>query len=109
MFINNFAEKVIARKRKEFRDSNAKENIDKLNQELIDIKNIMHENFDMILNRDRNLSKISQMSADLKDNSKRFKRDAKKMRLSLWLQKYATAIAISCVFLFILYIKFYLF
>lgn len=62
---------MIARKKKEFRDSNAKENIDKLNQELVDIKNIMHENFDMILNRDRNLSKISQMSSDLKDNSKK--------------------------------------
>ena len=64
-------EKTITRKRKEFRDSSAKENIDRLNQELIDIKNIMHENFDMILNRDKNLSKISQMSSDLKDNSKK--------------------------------------
>ena len=62
---------MIARKRKEFRDSSAKENIDKLNQELLDIKNIMHENFDMILNRDKNLSKISQMSSELKDNSKK--------------------------------------
>jgi hypothetical protein len=52
-------EKVIAKKKKEFRDANAKENIDKLNQELMDIKSIMHENFDMILNRDKNLSKIS--------------------------------------------------
>ena len=69
----------------------------------------MHENFDMILNRDKNLSKISQMSSDLKDNSKKFKRDAKKMRLSMWLQKYATFIAIGAVLLFILYIKFYLF
>jgi len=64
-------ERVIARKKKEFRDSNAKENIDKINQELMDIKSIMHENFDMILNRDKNLSKISQMSSDLKDNSKK--------------------------------------
>ena len=100
---------MIAKKRKEFRDSSAKENIDKLNQELLDIKSIMHENFDMILNRDKNLNKISQMSADLKDNSKKFKRDAKKLRLSMWLQKYATAIAIGAVILFILYIKFYLF
>lgn len=29
----------------------------------------MHENFDMILNRDKNLSKISQLSSDLKDSS----------------------------------------
>lgn len=62
---------MIARKRKEFRDSTAKENIDKLNQELIDIKNIMHENFDLVLNRDKNLNKISQMSTDLKDNSRK--------------------------------------
>lgn len=71
LMITDNSEKVIARKKKEFRDSNAKENVDKLNQELVDIKNIMHENFDMILNRDRNLSKISQMSSDLKDNSKK--------------------------------------
>ncbi len=64
-------EKTIAKKRKEYRDSSAKENIDRLNQELLDIKSIMHENFDMILNRDKNLSKISQMSSDLKDNSKK--------------------------------------
>ena len=102
-------ERVIAKKRKDFRDSNAKENIDKLNQELLDIKSIMHENFDMILNRDKNLGKISQMSSDLKDNSKRFKRDAKKLRLSLWLQKYASFIAVGAIVLFIVYIKFYLF
>ena len=64
-------EKTVTKKRKEFRDSSAKENIDRLNQELMDIKNIMHENFDMILNRDKNLNKISQMSSELKDNSKK--------------------------------------
>lgn len=100
-------EKVISRKKKEFRDSSAKENIDKLNQELMDIKSIMHENFDMILNRDRNLSKISQMSSDLKDNSKKFRKDAKKLRLSMWLRQYATWIAIGLILLFILYIRLY--
>jgi vesicle transport protein SEC22 len=79
-------EKVIAKKKKEFRDSNAKENIDKLNQELMDIKQIMHENFDMVLNRDKNLSKISQMSSDLKDNSRKFKKDAKNLKMSMWLR-----------------------
>lgn len=102
-------EKVISRKKKEFRDSSAKENIDKLNQELMDIKSIMHENFDMILNRDKNLSKISQMSSDLKDNSKKFKKEAKKLRLTMWLRQYATWIAVGGLLLFILYMKFYVF
>jgi vesicle transport protein SEC22 len=113
-------EKTITKKRKEYRDSSAKENIDRLNQELIDIKNIMHENFDMILNRDKNLSKISQMSSDLKDNSKKviyicliivlkFRKDAKKLRLTMWLRQYATYIAIGLLLVFILYMKFYVF
>ena len=100
-------EKTISKKRKEFRDSSAKENIDRLNQELLDIKSIMHENFDMILNRDKNLSKISQMSSDLKDNSKKFRKDAKKLRLTMWLRQYATFIAIGLILLFILYMKFF--
>jgi hypothetical protein len=62
-------EKVIARKRKEFRDSSTKENIDKLNQQLMDVSKIMSENFEMILNRDQNLKKISQLSSDLKYSS----------------------------------------
>lgn len=75
----------------------------------MDIKSIMHENFDMILNRDKNLSKISQMSSDLKDHSKKFKKDAQKLKLSMWLRQYATWIAVGILLLFILYIKFYVF
>lgn len=35
----------------------------------MDVSKIMSENFDMILNRDKNLNKISQMASDLKQNS----------------------------------------
>ena len=54
-----YLEKVIAKKRKDFRDANATENINKLNQELLDVSKIMSENFEMILNRGNNLGKIS--------------------------------------------------
>ena len=74
----NILEKTISKKRKEYRDSNTKENIEKLKEELMDIKNIMHENFEMVLNRDKNLGKITQMSSDLKDNSKKVSRNQKK-------------------------------
>ena len=55
-FLYHCLEKQINRKRKDFRDVNAKENIDKLNQELMDVSKIMTESFDMLLNRDRNLN-----------------------------------------------------
>lgn len=37
----------------------------------MDVSKIMSENFDMILNRDKNLNKISEMATNLKDNSKK--------------------------------------
>jgi len=49
-------EKQINRKRKDFRDTNAKENVDKLNQELLGVSQIMTESFEMLLNRDKNLN-----------------------------------------------------
>ena len=52
-------ERVILKKKKEFKDMNKQENLDKLNQELIDVNKIMTESFEMLLNRDNNLSKIS--------------------------------------------------
>ena len=49
---------MILKKRKEFKDMNAEENIERLNQELIDVNKIMTESFEMLLNRDNNLNKI---------------------------------------------------
>ena len=62
-------EKTIHRKRKEFRDVSAKENIDKLKSELMDVNKIMVESFDMLLNRDKNLNKLHQQATDLKMGS----------------------------------------
>ena len=51
-------ERVILKKKKEFKDMNAQENLNKLNEELIDVNKIMTESFEMLLNRDNNLTKI---------------------------------------------------
>ena len=62
-------EKTINSKKKGFRDMNAQENIEKLNQELMDVNKIMTESFDMLLNRDNNLNKIVSDSANLRESS----------------------------------------
>ena len=49
---------------------NAHENIEKLNQELMDVNKIMTESFDMLLNRDNNLNKMVSDSRTLADSSK---------------------------------------
>lgn len=37
----------------------------------MDVSKIMSENFEMILNRDKDLHKISDMASNLKENSKK--------------------------------------
>ena len=101
-------ERVISKKRKEFRDANAKENIDKLNQELVDVRNIMSENFDMLLNRDRSLNELSQLGQSLSEDSGKLKKDAKNLKLAFIFRQYMTYIVIAAVFLFLLLIKIYL-
>ena len=100
-------ERIINKKRKEYRDANARENIDKLNAELVDVKNIMTESFDMILNRDKNLTELSELGGKLSQDSGKMKNDAKKLRLSYMFRQYMTYIVIAAIFIFLLLIKFY--
>lgn len=74
-------ERIINKKRKEYRDASTKENIDKLNMELGEVKNIMSESFEMLLNRDKNLNKLTELGKSLADDSKRMKKDAKNLKM----------------------------
>ena len=83
-------ERVILKKRKEFKDMNAEENIERLNQELIDVNKIMTESFEMLLNRDNNLNKIQERSSQLRDSSKDLRKGAKNLKLAFLFRKYMT-------------------
>ena len=98
---------MINKKRKDFRDANAKENIDKLNQELVDIKNIMSESFEMLLNRDKNLNKLTELGKNLSEDSGKMKKSAKNLKMAYFMRKYMTYIVISAVVLFLFIMKIY--
>ena len=100
-------ERVINKKRKEYRDASAKENIDKLNQELVDVKNIMSESFEMLLNRDKNLNKLTELGKSLTEDTKRMKRDAKNLKMKYFFKKHMTYIALAAVLLLLILLKIY--
>lgn len=79
-------ERVINKKRKEYLDQGTKENINKLNQELVDVKNIMSESFEMLLNRDKNLNKLTEMGKNLSQDSAAMKKSAKNLKLQFYLR-----------------------
>ena len=100
---------MILKKKKEFKDVNAQENLDKLNQELIDVNKIMTESFEMLLNRDNNLNKIQAQSATLRDSSKDLRKGAKNLKMSMLFRKYMTPIIICLIVFFLLMMKFFVF
>ena len=100
---------MILKKKKEFKDANAQENLDKLNQELVDVNKIMTESFDMLLNRDNNLTKISAQSSTLRDASKDLRKSAHNMKMSMWFRKYMTPIIIAAIVFFLILMKLFVF
>ena len=102
-------ERVINKKRKEFRDASTTDNIARLNQELVDVKNIMSESFEMLLNRDKNLNKLSELGRSLSEDSKKMRKEAKNLKLQYLLRKYMTYIVIGLVVVFLLMMKIYVF
>ena len=49
-------ERNINRLKREYKDSSSQANIDKLNKELVDVNDIMKKNFDLLLNREGDLT-----------------------------------------------------
>ena len=102
-------EKTILKKKKEFKDHTAQENLAKLNQELIDVNKIMTESFEMLLNRDGNLKKIEGQSANLRDSSKDLRKSAKNLKMAFWFRKYMTPIILCAIVAFLLFMYLFVF
>jgi len=48
-------EKFLKKKKSEYNDPNSMDNISKLNKEIMDIKNIMTESINLLVDRDKNI------------------------------------------------------
>ena len=96
---------LIQRKQREFRDARQQNN--KLQEDLSEIQTIMRKNIDEILNRGEKLDHVSSISQDLQQKSKDFKWGAKKLTWQARLQQYGPMVAGSCFVLLVLYFKFF--
>ena len=101
-------ERAVNRIKKEYKDSNSAMNVERLNKELLDINNIMRDNFELILNRESTLKSLSGKAGDLKKNSKKFKDNARKLKMSFYWRKYGTIAAIVGAFILFFLIRYLL-
>ena len=74
-----------------------------LNKELDDVKHIVKQNIESILERESTLVEMEGMATNLRDNSMMFEGKAKKLKWSMWLRKNAIYIVIAVILLVVIY------
>ena len=74
---------------------------------MVDVKNIMSESFEMLLDRDKNLNKLTELGKSLSEDSKKMKKNAKNLKMAYFLRKYMTYILIIAIIIFLFIIKIY--
>ena len=67
----------------------------------------MSESFEMLLNRDKNLNKLTELGKNLSEDSKKMKKDAKNLKLAYFMKKYMTYIVITAIIIFLILVKIY--
>jgi len=75
----------------------------------MDVNTIMKENIELLLNRDGDLQNLMGKSGKLKDVSKKYKDDAKKLKMAFYWRKYKAIAAIVGILLIFLLLKFWVF
>lgn len=95
-------------KKKRLQYMNPSRDMMELHQELEEVKNIMKQNIDILLERDKTLGEIEDMSGKLSSESKLFADKAHKLNFSMWLRKWGLCLAIVLVLSCGLYYRFIL-
>ncbi|RKF79072.1 Protein transport protein sec22 [Golovinomyces cichoracearum] len=78
----------ISRTKGTYSDSRAAQNLDKLNDELRDVTNVMTKNIEDLLYRGDSLERMGEVSSRLKEDSQKYRRAAVKMNWQLLLKQY---------------------
>lgn len=95
--------------KKQYQDSRSKANLDKLNDELRDVADIMSQNIRDVVGRGRQLNDISSMASRLAMDSKTLYTDAKYLNFLEKYRKYAPAVAVGGVVMIVIYLRLFWF
>lgn len=96
---DNFLQKT----RKTYSDKKVQDNLDQLNQELHGVKQIMSKNIEDLLYRGDSLDKMSDLSASLKESSKKYRKSAQRINLELLISQYAPIAIVALFFVFLIW------
>lgn len=100
-------DRTLVQMRREFADPQSRQSVQKLNNEIQDIQNIMRTSLQDMMVRGEHLDDIKDRSEGLRDTSKQFAANARRLNLLAMWRKYAPLIVGALVIIVFLYIRFY--
>lgn len=89
----------IQRTKKSYENPRASDNLDKVQAQLKETTQIMSKNLEDLLYRGDSLEKMSTMSSDLKESSRKYKRAAVRINWELLLKQYGPFAALGLILL----------
>ena len=100
-------DRVIQRKRQEFKDPNSNQAMSKVTEGLAEVNTIMRQSLEEMLRRGEALEDVGRRADDLKEASKKFSKQARFLNLQAMLRKYGILATIVFIFLFIVWWRFF--
>lgn len=97
----------IGRTKATYSDARAAQNLDKLNDELRDVTQVMTKNIEDLLYRGDSLERMGEISSRLRDDSKKYRRAAVKINWDLLLKQYGPFGALGLIILVFLLWRFW--
>ena len=91
------ADTFIQRTKKLYVDTRTQRNLNKLNEELSDVQDIMKQNIQDVLGRGERLDTVMNKSSALRDASGKYAKDARHLNMLALLRKWAPIAAIGLV------------
>lgn len=95
-------DKDIRKMKDRFNDSRQYESIETLNKNLVDVKNILNEEFQHLLERENNLQNMSGLAGKIRESAIDFDSKAKKLKWQMFWRKYKLLLFIAGVVVFII-------
>ncbi|VVT48523.1 uncharacterized protein SAPINGB_P001820 [Magnusiomyces paraingens] len=96
---DNFIEKT----KRLYQDTRATQNLDRLNAELQDVTRVMTKNIEDLLYRGDSLDRMQDLSSNLRAESKKYVRHAKRINIEALIRQYIPVIGLSLMFLFLIW------
>lgn len=94
----------IQKAKRSYQDVRAKQNLTRLQEELVDVAQVMQTSIQEVLDRGNKLDHMSLLSSNLSSESKRFAKDARQLNLDMLYRKYGPPSIVILIILFFIFI-----